>query len=236
MTNSNLITITHLSKIYHTGREEVKALSDVNLTVGKGEFLAFSGHSGSGKTTLLNLIGTLDSITDGDISFNGRSLSAMNEKEKTLFRRLNLGFVFQSFNLIPVLTALENVMLAFEPLGKKDKEALGIESEREASVKALEDVGLGDYLSRRPGEMSGGQQQRVSIARAVVRRPLLILCDEPTASLDSRNSALILDLLEKLNREYGITVICSSHDGDVLEKVRRKVVLCDGRVVEDIRK
>lgn len=148
-TNSNLITITHLSKIYRTGREEVKALSDVNLTVERGDFIAFSGHSGSGKTTLLNLIGTLDSITEGAISFEGRSLSTMNEKEKTLFRHLNLGFVFQSFNLVPVLSALENVSPAFEPLGKKDIRELGIEDERAAAVKALEDVGLGDYLSRR---------------------------------------------------------------------------------------
>ncbi len=236
MTNSNLITITDLTKIYRTGKEEVKALSGINLTVEKGEFTAFSGHSGSGKTTLLNLIGTLDSITEGDILFNGRSLRGMNEKEKTLFRRLNLGFVFQSYNLVPVLTSLENVLLSFEPLKKCDIRALGIEDTKAAAVKALEDVGLGEYLDRKPGELSGGQQQRVSIARAVVRRPLLMLCDEPTANLDSRNSAVILDLLEKLNRDYGITVICSSHDSDVLEKVRRTVVLRDGKVVEDMRK
>ncbi len=236
MANSNLLTITSLSKIYRTGKEEVQALSDINLTIEKGEFVAFSGHSGSGKTTLLNLIGTLDSITKGDIVFNGGSLSSMTEKEKTLFRRLNLGFVFQSYNLIPVLTALENVLLAFQPLKKGEKESVGIKDERAAAVRALEDVGLGEYLSRKPGELSGGQQQRVSIARAVVRRPLLLLCDEPTANLDSRNSTMILDLLEKMNREYGITVICSSHDSDVLEKVRRIIILKDGKIVEDRRK
>ncbi len=236
MTNSNLITLTSLSKNYLSGKEQVKALCNVNLSIGRGEFMAFSGHSGSGKTTLLNLIGTLDSISGGDIIFDGKSLSRMSEKEKTMFRRLNLGFVFQSYNLIPVLTAFENVLLSFQMMKKDEIRAKGIGDTSLASRKALEDVGLGEYLERKPGELSGGQQQRVSIARAIVRRPVLLLCDEPTANLDSRNSAVILDLLEKLNREYGITVICSSHDSDVLEKVRRTVILRDGEVVEDRRK
>lgn len=233
MTNQNLIEISSLVKLYKSGHEDVKALDGISLSVEKGELMAISGASGSGKTTLLNLIGTLDSISSGEIHFGSYALSKMSEKEKTSFRRLNLGFIFQSYNLIPVITALENVELAFQPLSKSEKEKLGIEDYRKASIEALEAVGLKGYENRKPGEMSGGQQQRVSIARAIVRRPSLILADEPTANLDSTNSHLILDLLKELNEKYGITIIYSSHDQEVLDAVRRVVVLKDGKIVGD---
>ena len=229
----NQIEVSSLVKVYRTGDEVVRAVDGIDLGIAKGDLVAFSGASGSGKTTLLNLIGTLDSITSGDISIDGRSLCGMSEKEKTSYRRLNLGFVFQNYNLVPVLTALENVELAFQPLTKDERAALGIQDSRQASLDALEAVGLGGYGSRRPGEMSGGQQQRVSIARAIVRRPKILLADEPTANLDSRNSRNILKLLERLNRENGITVIYSSHDQEVIDNVRRVIVLRDGKVVED---
>lgn len=236
---SNLIVVNSLSKIYKSGKESVNALSNISFSVERGEFLTFSGASGSGKTTLLNLIGTLDSITSGNVVINGQSIAQMNEKEKTAFRRNTLGFVFQSYNLIPVLTALENVSLSFYPLKKEEKERLGLHSAndiKEASKQALDAVGLADYYDRKPGEMSGGQQQRVSIARAIARRSLLILADEPTANLDSKNSIMILDLFSELNKNYGITVICSSHDQDVLDKVNRTIILKDGVVIEDRRR
>ncbi len=236
---SNLIVVNSLSKIYKSGKEGVNALSNISFSVEKGEFLAFSGASGSGKTTLLNLIGTLDSISSGNVIIDGQSIAQMDEKEKTAFRRNTLGFVFQCYNLIPVLSALENVSLSFYPLKKEEKERLGLYSAndvKEASKRALDAVGLSDYYDRKPGEMSGGQQQRVSIARAIARRPLLILADEPTANLDSKNSIMILDLFSELNKKYGITVICSSHDQDVLDKVNRTIILKDGVVIEDRRR
>lgn len=235
MTNLNQIEISSLVKIYKTGDEEVRAIDGIDLEIKEGELVAFSGASGSGKTTLLNLIGTLDSISSGDIKLGQYSLSRMSEREKTSYRRLNLGFIFQSYNLIPVLTALENVELAFQPLSKDEIESLGIKDIKKASIEALKAVGLEGYENRRPGEMSGGQQQRVSIARAIARNPKLILADEPTANLDSKNSQIVLKLLEKLNKEKHITVIYSSHDQEVLDNVRRIVILKDGRIVEDKR-
>lgn len=228
-----MIRTVGLKKVYKTQAESVVALDDVNITINDGELVALAGPSGSGKTTLLNLLGTLDSITEGDIEFNGVYLGRMSEKEKTVFRRLNLGFVFQSYNLIPVLTALENVELSFKPLSKEDLAKIGIEDTRKASLEVLKDVGLEGFENRRPGELSGGQQQRVSIARAVVRRPSLILADEPTANLDSANSRTILELMKKLNAKYGITVVYSSHDQEVLNNVRRIITLHDGKVVGD---
>ena len=229
-----LIKTVDLTKVYKTGSEEVVALNHVNLEFKRGEVVALSGASGSGKTTLLNLIGSLDSITSGDILFDGASISSMNEKEKTAFRRLNLGFIFQSYNLIPVLTAYENVEMAFKALSKGEIEKLNLPmTVHEACLEVLKDVGLTGYENRRPGELSGGQQQRVSIARALVRRPSLILADEPTANLDSNNSLMILKLLSALNEKYGMTVIYSSHDQVVLDNVHRVVILKDGAVVED---
>lgn len=230
-----MIQTINLTKIYHTGSEDVTALAGISLQIADGELVALSGESGSGKTTLLNLIGTLDSITGGDILFDGIHLAVMSEKEKTAFRRLNLGFIFQSYNLIPVLTAVENVELAFKALSKRELKEFGIVDTRKEAMQILRDVSLEEYANRRPGELSGGQQQRVSIARALVRRPSLVLADEPTANLDSRNSNMILELLALLNEKYGMTVIYSSHDQIVLDHVERIVTLSDGRIIKDMR-
>ncbi|MGN0907717.1 MAG: ABC transporter ATP-binding protein [Bullifex sp.] len=230
-----MIKIKSLVKVYKTGDEEVRAVDGINLEISQGETVAFSGASGSGKTTLLNLIGTLDGITSGDITIDGVSLARMSEKEKTSYRKLNLGFIFQSYNLIPVLSAKENVELAFQPLSKDEIRKLGIDDTSKAAEEALRQVGLECYGNRKPGQLSGGQQQRVSIARAIVRKPRILLADEPTANLDSKNSQLILTLLSRLSADNGITVIYSSHDQEVLENVNRVVILKDGRVMEDRR-
>lgn len=230
-----MIEIKSLVKVYKTGDEEVRAIDDITFNIEQGEIVAFSGASGSGKTTLLNLIGTLDNITSGDIIINENSIANMNEKQKTVYRKLNLGFIFQSYNLIPVLSALENVELAFQPLSKEEISNLGISDIRKAAKEALEAVGLDGFEDRKPGQLSGGQQQRVSIARAIVRKPKILLADEPTANLDSKNSLLILSLLSNLNKEHGITVIYSSHDQEVLNNVGRVIILKDGKVVEDKR-
>lgn len=228
-----MIEIKSLVKIYKTGDEEVRAIDDISLNIEQGEIVAISGASGSGKTTLLNLIGTLDNISSGDIIINERSIASMNEKEKTKYRKLNLGFIFQSYNLIPVLSALENVELAFQPLSKQELAEIGISDTKLAAKEALKAVGLEGYEERRPGQLSGGQQQRVSIARAIVRKPKILLADEPTANLDSKNSLLILALLSKLSHENKITVIYSSHDQEVLKNVERVIILKDGKLVED---
>ena len=228
-----MIEIKSLVKTYKTGDEEVRAIDDISLNIEQGEIVAISGASGSGKTTLLNLIGTLDNITSGDIIINEHSIASMNEKEKTNYRKLNLGFIFQSYNLIPVLSALENVELAFQPLSKQELAEIGISDTKLAAKEALKAVGLEGYEERRPGQLSGGQQQRVSIARAIVRKPKILLADEPTANLDSKNSLLILALLSKLSHENKITVIYSSHDQEVLKNVERVIILKDGKLVED---
>lgn len=228
-----MIEIKSLVKTYKTGDEEVRAIDDISLNIKQGEIVAISGASGSGKTTLLNLIGTLDNISSGDIIINERSIASMNEKAKTNYRKLNLGFIFQSYNLIPVLSALENVELAFQPLSKQELAEIGISDTKLAAKEALKAVGLEGYEERRPGQLSGGQQQRVSIARAIVRKPKILLADEPTANLDSKNSLLILALLSKLSHENKITVIYSSHDQEVLKNVERVIILKDGKLVED---
>ena len=228
-----MVEIKSLVKIYKTGDEEVRAIDDISLNIEQGEIVAISGASGSGKTTLLNLIGTLDSISSGDIIINERSIASMNEKEKTKYRKLNLGFIFQSYNLIHVLSALDNVELAFQPLSKQELAEIGISDTKLAAKEALKAVGLEGYEERLPGQLSGGQQQRVSIARAIVRKPKILLADEPTANLDSKNSLLILALLSKLSHENKITVIYSSHDQEVLKNVERVIILKDGKLVED---
>ncbi len=230
-----MIKIVNLKKIYKTQAEGVTAINNINFTIEDGEVVAFAGASGSGKTTLLNLIGTLDSISDGDIYFNGIGLKSMSEKEKTRFRRMNMGFIFQSYNLIPVLTAYENIELAFKALSREELEEIGNPDIHESVMQALSDVGLSDYHARRPGELSGGQQQRISIARAIVRKPSLILADEPTANLDSNNSKIVLELLSMLNKKYNITIIYSSHDAEVLRNVNRIITLKDGAIIGDKR-
>lgn len=192
-----------------------------------GEFAAIVGPSGSGKTTLLNIIGCIDEPSSGEVFISGRPVAGLSREERAEVRKQDIGFVFQTFNLVPVLSAFENVELPLVLLKRPADER------REKVVDLLEKVGLGDYLDRRPAEMSGGQQQRVAVARALVKNPKLVLADEPTANLDSTTGEGILELMRELNRDLGITFIFSTHDKMVMDFARRLVVLHDGRVAED---
>jgi putative ABC transport system ATP-binding protein len=218
--------IKELSKSYGSGATEVRALSDVNLTIDAGELVALSGPSGSGKTTLLNQIGCLDAPTSGDVVLRGQSTRALGSRALSKLRGETIGFIFQSFNLIPVLTAVENVELALELAGHDG-------DRREQATAMLAQVGLAGLENRRPNQLSGGQQQRVAIARALVKRPVLVLADEPTANLDSANGVQVVETMVRLNRELGITFVLSSHDPLVVEQARRVVKMRDGRVVAD---
>lgn len=229
----SLIKTFNLSKTYKTSSEDVHALIDLNLEIGKGELLAISGPSGSGKTTLLNLIGLLDDISSGDIELNNIKYSTLSKKQKTEIRKNMVGMIFQSYNLIPVLSASENVEMALNCLGKEQLEKLNVFNKKdkiELCYNALKDVGLDNLENRRPNELSGGQQQRISIARAIVKNPKVLLADEPTANLDKKNSLNILDLISKLNEKKGLTCIYSSHDRLVLEHVKRIIKLEDGHL------
>lgn len=229
----SLIRTYNLSKIYKTQGEDVHALIDVSLEINKGELLAISGPSGSGKTTLLNLIGILDNISSGDIELDNVKYSTLNKKTQTVIRRNMIGMIFQSYNLIPVLSASENVEMALNCLSKEQLKALNVETKkdlRDLSFEALKDVGLDNLENRRPNELSGGQQQRISIARAIVKNPVVLLADEPTANLDKTNSLNILDLISKLNETKNLTCIYSSHDKLVLDHVKRIIRLEDGRL------
>lgn len=220
----NIITISNLTKHYHDSEVEVAALGNVSLTFTKGEFTAIVGPSGSGKTTLLNMIGGLDQPDSGSILIGDTDITRLNSRQMIDFRLRNIGFVFQSYNLIPVLTALENVefIMQLQGLSKEDR--------RRRSVELLEAVGLGDRMNSRPGKLSGGQQQRVAVARALASRPSFILADEPTANLDSTSTRNLLDIMDKLNREEQITFIFSTHDQRVVSRARRVIQLEDGRV------
>ncbi len=204
---------------------EVHALDGVSADIEKGEFTAIAGPSGSGKTTLLNLIGCLDSITEGHIFLEGNDIATMNQKQKTLLRREKIGFVFQSYNLIPVLTAQENVEMALLLLNKFSKEEI-----KEKSWNMLKEVGLDGLQDRTPSRLSGGQQQRISIARALVKEPAVVLADEPTANLDSKNSKMILELMKELNEKHNVTCIFSTHDQLVMQTVRRIIRIRDGKI------
>jgi putative ABC transport system ATP-binding protein len=221
------IEIKNLSKIYRQDHIEVPAVNEVSLMFEQGEFSALVGPSGSGKTTLLNLIGGLDQPTSGEVYVDGQRIDTMKQGELTNFRLHNIGFVFQSYNLIPVLTAYENTEFIMNLL-KWPK------AERYQRAKSLLDsVGLSDKLNSRPGQMSGGQQQRVAVARALASRPKFILADEPTANLDSKSTENLLEIMERLNREENITFIFSTHDQRVMNKARRIILLEDGKVLSD---
>jgi len=212
-----------VEKIY-PGGAKVAAVRGVDLQVARGEFAALAGPSGSGKSTLLNLIGTLDRPTKGEIVHDGRVVTRLDSDQLADFRLGALGFVFQAYNLIPVLTAAENVEypLILRGVGAKER--------RDAALEALKHVGLENYAHRRPDLLSGGQQQRVAVARAIVHRPALVLADEPTANLDSKTGAALLDLMQSLNAEHGVTFLFSSHDPAVLSRARRVVHLQDGEL------
>ena len=230
---SALIDLRKVTKVYEPaggGRAEapaVTALHSLSLSFSRGEFTAIAGPSGSGKSTLLNIIGTLDSATSGEVVYDGRKVSGLSEAELADFRLRSLGFVFQAYNLIPVLTAVENVeyVLALQGLPKTER--------RERAMAALKAVGLTSQAGRRPDLLSGGQQQRVAVARAIVHRPMVVLADEPTANLDSKTAEHLLELMQGLNTEQGVTFLFSSHDPRVLARAKRIVRIHDGRLAED---
>jgi len=225
-----IVETKDLKKDYTTNGLTVRALEGISLQFDAGEFTAIAGPSGSGKSTLLHLIGCLDVPTRGEIRIEGVDVGTLSRKELALLRRHRIGFIFQAYNLIPVLTALENVSLPLTLLGVPRKEAIA------RSKEALTSVGLGDLGNRRPKEMSGGQQQRVAIARALVKNPSLVLADEPTANLDSRTGSEILQLMRELNRSQGTTFLFSTHDRMVMEYARRLIYLRDGRVEKEERR
>ena len=216
-----------VTKHYSTGRLEVPALRGISLAISRGDFVSIVGPSGSGKTTLLNLFGALDSATSGELSILGRQVSTMSKRERADLRLHALGFVFQAYNLVPVLTARENVEFVLE--------LQGVGNERRArAVEVLDELGLGPLADRRPSEMSGGQQQRVAVARAVASRPTLILADEPTANLDGENAEVLLRMMRGLNQEQGITFVFSTHDPRVVAHAKRVITLVDGQVADDV--
>lgn len=225
-----VIKTKDLYKDYVVNKIVVNALRGVNFTVHKCEFTAVVGPSGSGKSTLLHLIGCLDTLTKGEIYLNEKNVSRMKKNELAILRREKIGFIFQAYNLIPVLTVLENVMFPLILLGIKNKES------KEKSMEILKTVGLEDMWNRRPKEISGGQQQRVAIARALVKEPSLILADEPTANLDSKTGLEILDIMLKLNEEKGVTFVFSTHDSMVMEYAKRLIFLRDGKIVKEEKK
>ncbi len=226
----SVISTKELKKEYHLNGNTIKALQGVSLDFEAGEFSAVAGPSGSGKSTFLHLVGCLDTPSSGVISMDGRDVSVMKRNELALLRRSSIGFIFQAYNLIPVLSALENVSFPLVLLGKSAAEA------RERSMKVLEQVGLAGMETRKPKEMSGGQQQRVAIARALVKKPKLILADEPTANLDSKTAREILELMLDLNRNEKTTFIFSTHDTLVMDFARRLVSLRDGKVENEVRR
>lgn len=224
-----LIEISGMKKIYNPGENEVRALDGIDLQIDRGEFVAIIGHSGSGKSTLMNMLGCLDVPTEGSYFLDGEDVSNLTDDELSDIRNQEIGFIFQGFNLIPNLTALENVELPliYRGVGKKERMKL--------SNDALEIVGLGKRKEHKPSEMSGGQQQRVAIARAIAQAPPIILADEPTGNLDSGSTKEIMGILRKLYEE-GRTVILITHDNEIAESANRTIRIIDGKIVEDITK
>jgi putative ABC transport system ATP-binding protein len=222
-----VIRVENLAKTYSDHGVPVEAIRDVSLEIAKGEFAAIVGPSGSGKTTMLNLIGGLDRPTAGGLEVDGEDIASMKESELIDFRLNHIGFVFQAFNLIPVFTALENVefimLLQKRPAAERHSRAMEL----------LESVGLGEQIHRRPYELSGGQQQRVAVARALASMPAFVLADEPTANLDTKSAEHLLDIMEALNKERGMTFVFSTHDPRVMKRARRVITLTDGRVTAD---
>ncbi len=227
MEQNPIVRLDGVSKIYRQGKVEVKAVDTFSLTVNEGDFATLSGPSGSGKTTILNLIGALDVPTKGKIWLEGHDLTELSRSELSNLRRNRIGFVFQAYNLIPVLTAYENAefVLALQNVAEKER--------KRRVLAILKEVGLEGLESRRPDELSGGQQQRVAIARAIVSEPAIVLADEPTANVDSATADALLDLMEQLNREKGVTFLFSTHDKRVMDRARRIIRLRDGKLVSD---
>lgn len=223
-----IIEIKGITKVYDIKTMPFQALNGIDLSFKQGEFVAIVGPSGSGKTTLLNIIGGLDNPTDGVVMIDGVNITKLSNWRKTNFRMNNIGFVFQSYNLIPVLTAKENVEFVLQLQGVTKDYV------EKRALKLLEAVGLSNKINSRPNKLSGGEQQRVAVARALASRPKYVLADEPTANLDSKSAENLLNIMEKLNREEEITFIFSTHDARVMKKARRIITIEDGKVIEDV--
>lgn len=223
-----LLALDRIGKCYRQGEIEVQALQDIDLQVEAGEFAALVGPSGSGKTTLLNIIGGLDSPSTGCAHLNDTDITHLNDRALADFRLFQLGFIFQAYNLVPVLSALENVELIMVLQGRSASER------RERAQHYLSMVGLEEVMDRRPSALSGGQQQRVAVARALAAGPRLVLADEPTANLDSENATALLDIMHRLSHEEQTTFIFSTHDPRVMERAERIITLRDGRIVSDL--
>jgi len=223
----DVIRIENVWRTYRTGEVEVHALRDVSLTIERGEFTALAGPSGSGKTTLLNIASGLDLPTSGSAILAGRPIGSMSGRELSDFRRDHIGFIFQAYNLIPVLSARENIeyVMLLQGVGEAER--------RQRVAEILEEVGLGGMENRKPSQLSGGQQQRVAIARAMVSRPDIILADEPTANIDSTTGKDLLDMMLELNRRRGMTFVFSTHEAMVMEHARRLITLTDGTISSD---
>lgn len=222
-----LIELKNITKTYNTTAVPVKALKDINLEISEKEFTAIVGPSGSGKTTLLNILGGLDKPTSGAVNIDGQTITSLKSSQLVDFRLKKIGFVFQAYNLIPVLTAIENVefIMLLQNVSKNER--------RERAESLMMDVGLGDKLNVRPSQLSGGQQQRVAVARALASHPAFVLADEPTANLDSQSAESLLDMMEEMNTKHNMTFIFSTHDAKVIKRARRVVTLEDGMVKED---
>ena len=222
-----VINTNNLDKSFGSGDTEIHALRDVKLEIIRGDFAAIVGPSGSGKTTLLNILCGLDTVSSGEIQVSGRSLQSMSGSELAQFRREHIGLVFQAYNLIPVLTVLENIeyVMLLQNVSSAER--------KERVRKFLTEVGLEGKENRFPAELSGGQQQRVAIARAMVSHPDIILADEPTANLDSETGAQLLDMMRKFNEELNMTFVFSTHDPQIMERAKRMVTLTDGQIVSD---
>lgn len=227
MENSSIITIEKLVKRFPVGKSYFTALNNINLSIGRGEFLGLVGPSGSGKTTLLNIIGSLDTPSEGEVNVIGKSISALSHKQSSRLRNSHIGFIFQTYNLLPVYTVYENVEFAL--LLQK----LSASARKKAVTEALEWVGLTDKIKSKPAMLSGGECQRVAIARSMVKRPEIVLADEPTANLDSKNSHHILQTMKNLNKELNTTFIFATHDEKVMQYLDRKISLEDGMIVKD---
>lgn len=225
-----VLELKNVHKIYNSSEVKVHAVNGISIDFEQGEFAAIVGPSGSGKTTLLNMIGGLDNPTEGQILVDKTDLSTLKSSQLIDFRMNNIGFVFQSYNLIPVLTAKENVEFIMN-LQKWPKR-----KRNERTLELLKAVGLGDRIDSRPSKLSGGQQQRVAVARALASKPKFILADEPTANLDSKSTETLIEIMEKLNKEENITFIFSTHDARVVKRARRVVTIEDGKVLSDERK
>ena len=225
-----IVECSGITKHYCQGSIDVPALRGVDLAIEKGDFASLAGPSGSGKTTLLNIIGGLDRPTSGSISIDGQDLTALGNEELADLRLRKIGFVFQAYNLIPVLSAVENVEFTLQLMGVSASER------RERAKEMLHQVGLDGMENRRPSRLSGGQQQRVAVARALASRPSIVLADEPTANLDTKTAEDLITLMSDLNERYGVTFLMATHDDRVISRTRRHIVISDGRVSSDERR